>query len=61
MYNVYVTFNITLYGTKTDYPVYLVYQYKAQTNFNNFKEHTETTAFQKMPIKSCDYQDTLKA
>ena len=42
-------------------PVYLVYQYKAQTNFNMFKEHVETTAFQKIPRKSCDYQETLEA
>ena len=42
-------------------PVYLVYRYKAQTNFNMFKEHIETTAFQKMPIKSCGYQATLEA
>ena len=26
-----------------------------------FKEHIETTAFQKMPIRSCDYQATLEA
>ena len=45
----------------TDYPVYLVYRYKAQTNFNMFKEHIEITAFQKYHLKSCDYQATLQA
>ena len=41
--------------------MYLVYQCKAQTNFKVFKEHIETTAFQKLPITSCDYQATLEA
>ena len=40
-----------LRNLKTDYPLYLVYQYKSQTNFNMFKEHIETTAFKKNAYK----------
>ena len=41
--------------------MYLVYQYKAQTNFDMFKEHIELLHFKKCHLKSCDYQATLKA